>query len=151
MVKARKRSELNPDPYTFNVNNSAWCSAFCRWYNQIKKIMQARIQTSASALGSKQTISSFKSFEKGKTETIRGQVVFLFIYFFTFSFSDVIELTFQQKANQAWSMHSCKYFSGVISHLWIFMSWLWRRSMNLNKVIYFIQDLENTRRRGLNL
>ena len=76
--------------------------------------MQTRIQTSAPALGSKQTISSFKSFEKGKTETIRGQVVFLFIYFCTFSFSDVIELTFQQKANQAWNMHSCKYFSGVM-------------------------------------
>ena len=26
MVKARKLSELNPDPYTFNVNNN-WCSA----------------------------------------------------------------------------------------------------------------------------
>ena len=28
--------------------------------------------------------------------------------------------------------------SGVISHLWIFMSRLWRRSMNLNKVIFLI-------------
>ena len=26
MDKARKLSELNPDPYTFNVNNN-WCSA----------------------------------------------------------------------------------------------------------------------------
>ena len=25
MVKARKLSELNPDPYTFNMNNY-WCS-----------------------------------------------------------------------------------------------------------------------------
>ena len=42
------------------------------------------IQTSASALGSKQTISSFKVFGRGETETIQGQIVFLF-YFFTFS------------------------------------------------------------------
>ena len=57
--------------------------------------MQARIQTSASALGYKQTISSLESFERGQTETIRDQVVFLFIYlFFTFFSSNVIELTF---------------------------------------------------------
>ena len=41
--------------------------------------MQARIQ--ASALGSWQTISFFKSFGRGQTEMIQGQVVFLFIYF----------------------------------------------------------------------
>ena len=79
MVKARKRSELNPDPYTFNVNN-CWCSAlpYQRFAGDIiksKKIMQARIRTSASVLGSLQTISSFKSFG-------RGQEVFLFICFF---------------------------------------------------------------------
>ena len=34
-------------------------------------------------------------------------------------------------------------------HLWIFMSRLWRRSMNLNEVIYFIQDLENTGKKGI--
>ena len=70
--------------------------------------------------------------------------MFFFLYlFFTFFSFDVIELTFYQEANQAWSMHSCKYFSGVISHLWLFTSRLWRRSMN-NNAIYFIQDLENT-------
>ena len=56
MVKARKRSELNPDPYTFNVNNY-WCSAlpYQRFAGDIiksKKIMQRRIRTSASVLGS---------------------------------------------------------------------------------------------------
>ena len=63
--------------------------------NQIKKIMQAQIETSASALGSYQTvISSFKAFGREQTETIQGQILFFFLYFFTFSSSDVIELTF---------------------------------------------------------
>ena len=39
--------------------------------------------------------------------------------------------------------------SQSISHLWIFMSRLWRRSMNLNNAIYFIQDLENTRKKRI--
>ena len=49
--------------------------------------MQAKIQASASAsaLWSKQTISSFKAFGRGQTETIQGQIVFYFI-------SDVVEL-----------------------------------------------------------
>ena len=43
MVKARKLSQLNPDPYTFNVNNYWWMFGvavwkICRWYNQIKKV-----------------------------------------------------------------------------------------------------------------
>ena len=45
--------------------------------------MQAKIQ--ASALWSKQTISSFKAFGRGQTERIQGQIVFYFI-------SDVVEL-----------------------------------------------------------
>ena len=52
--------------------------------------MLAPIQTSASALGSMQTISSFKAKQK---LFVDSQTVFLF-YFFTFSSSDVIELMF---------------------------------------------------------
>ena len=68
--------------------------------------MQALIQTSASALGSQQRISSFKGFGRGQTETFRAQIVFLFYLFFlffifTFFPSEVIELTFLQEANQA--------------------------------------------------
>ena len=48
--------------------------------NQIKNIMQAQIETSASALRSEQTISSFKAFGGGQTETIRGQTLFYFIF-----------------------------------------------------------------------
>ena len=44
---------------------------------------QAQIQTSASALGS---FSFFKSFGRGQTETIRGQVVFLIFYLFFYIF-----------------------------------------------------------------
>ena len=42
--------------------------------------------------------------------------------------------------------------SGVISHLCIYMSQLQRQSMNMNNVIWFIQDFENKLcgRRGLN-
>ena len=76
MVKARKLSELNPDPCTFNLNNY-WCSAlpYQRFAGDViksKQIMHARIQTLASAFGSLQIISSFKSFGRGQTETIRG-------------------------------------------------------------------------------
>lgn len=39
----------------------------------------------ASALGCWQAISPFKAFGRGQTETIRGQIVFLF-YFYIFLF-----------------------------------------------------------------
>ena len=98
------------------------------------------IQTSASALGSKQIIFSFKVFGRGETGTIQGQIVFLF-YFFTFSLLTWLNSCVSRKPIK--SMHSCKYFWHHFT-LWIFMSWLWRRSMNLSNIIYFIQDLENT-------
>ena len=44
---------------------------------------QTQIQTSASALGS---FSFFKSFGRGQTETIRGQIVFLIFYLFFYIF-----------------------------------------------------------------
>ena len=51
------------------------------------RITMQAIQTLASALGSYQRISSFKGFGRRQTETIRGQIVFLFSFlFFVFCF-----------------------------------------------------------------
>ena len=94
--------------------------------------MMRQIQTSASALGS---FSFFKSFGRGQTETIRGQVVFLIFYLFFYIFLFWRDWTHILAESES----SVKY-----AFMQIFLSRLWRRSMNFNNAIYCIQDLENT-------
>ena len=53
--------------------------------NQIKNIMQAQIETSASALGSEQTISSFKAFGEGQQKRFEDKHCFI-LFFYTFLF-----------------------------------------------------------------
>ena len=62
--------------------------AFCRYRKRTRITMQA-LQTSASALGSQQIISSINGLGRGQPEMFRGQIVFLsylFIFLFYFIF-----------------------------------------------------------------
>ena len=106
--------------FQHNCANTLAILKICWWTNQIKTIMLAPIQTSASALGSWQTISYTKPFGRGQTETIRGQKVFLFNSLH-FSFLTWLNPVFSIKREAC--IHT--NISGVISHLWIFtvVSW----------------------------
>ena len=96
------------------------------------------IQTSASALGS---FSFFKSFGRGQTETIRGQVVFLIFLSIFLHFSLLTWLN-SHSSRKPIKREVCIHAN--ISPGSFFMSRLWRRSMKLNNAINFIQNLENT-------
>ena len=81
----------------------------------------------------------WKFFGRGQTETIRGLAVFLIFYLFFHIF-----LFWRD-----WHSSRKPILREVCIHANIspgsfFMPRLWRRSMNLNNAIYFIQDLENT-------
>ena len=81
----------------------------------------------------------WKFFGRGQTETIRGLAVFLIFYVFFHIF-----LFWRD-----WHSSRKPILREVCIHANIspgsfFMPRLWRRSMNLNNAIYFIQDLENT-------
>ena len=99
-----------------------------------------QIQTSASALRFFFFLQVlWKFFGRGQTETIRGLAVFLIFYLFFHIF-----LFWRD-----WHSSRKPILREVCIHANIspgsfFMPRLWRRSMNLNNAIYFIQDLENT-------
>ena len=81
----------------------------------------------------------WKFFGRGQTETIQGLAVFLSFYLFFHIF-----LFWRD-----WHSSRKPILREVCIHANIspgsfFMPRLWRRSMNLNNAIYFIQDLENT-------
>ena len=81
----------------------------------------------------------WKFFGRGQTETIRGLAVFLIFYLFFHIF-----LFWRD-----WHSSRKPILREVCIHANIspgsfFMPRLWRRSMNLNNAVYFIQDLENT-------
>ena len=81
----------------------------------------------------------WKFFGRGQTETIQGLAVFLIFYLFFHIF-----LFWRD-----WHSSRKPILREVCIHANIspgsfFMPRLWRRSMNLNNAIYFIQDLENT-------
>ena len=70
--------------FQHNCANTLAILKICWWTNQIKKIMLAPIQTSASALGSMQTISSFKAKQKLFVDSQNNSVFVLFFYIFLF-------------------------------------------------------------------
>ena len=100
----------------------------CWWTNQFKKIMLAPIQTSASALGSMQTISSFKAKQK---LFVDSQIVILF-YFFTFSSSDMIELMFLAESQLSVKHAFMQIFLGSLH---IYVTLVKTLTMNLNNVM----------------
>ena len=81
----------------------------------------------------------WKFFGRGQTETIRGLAVFLIFYLFFHIF-----LFWRDWHSSRKPILREVCIHGNISPGSFFMPRLWRRSMNLNNAIYFIQDLENT-------
>lgn len=90
--------------------------------------MLAPIQTSASALGSMQTISSFKAKQK---LFVDSQIVILF-YFFTFSSSDMIELMFLAESQLSVKHAFMQIFLGSLH---IYVTLVKTLTMNLNNVM----------------
>ena len=121
MIKARKLSKLNPRI----LIQSTWIITGVRRC-RIKDLLVIK---SIQKKWCKHVNTNFSFSSRLLANNFFLQGLYIFLFWRDWSFS--------RKPLKREACSRAK-ISGVVSHLWIFMSRLWRRSVNLNKVIFLI-------------
>ena len=134
MIKARKLSKLNPRI----LIQSTWIITGVRRC-RIKDLLVIK---SIQKKWCKHVNTNFSFSSRLLANNFFLQGLYIFLFWRDWSFS--------RKPLKREACSRAK-ISGVVSHLWIFMSRLWRRSVNLNKVIFFntqkLADRKSNRQR----